>query len=695
MREYKANEIRNIAMLGHGGKGKTTLTEAMIYNTGAIDRMGRTTDGTCTTDYDPEEIKRSISISMALASIEWRDVKINVLDVPGYFDMAGEMESALRVVEGAVIVLNASSGWTVGADKAWAACEEHGVAKLIYISQLDREHANFTKTLDSIKEKYEAKVAPIQLPIMDGGFKGYVNVLTHKAYMFDGKGEKEVPVPANLVDELDEIRNGLMESAAAASDELMEKYFEEGELTIEEIIEGLRIGVRTGEIAPILCGSAIENKNIVPLLDTIVENMPTAAEAKPVAATDLKTDERVELTTSEDGHLAAFVFKTISDNFVGKISMVKVVNGVLNSDKASTMNATTGKPEKPNGISTMLGKKQIALPVLHAGDIGTVTKMVSLNTSDTLTSSNHGYKFDPIVFPEPSISFAVAAAKQGEEDKVFSGLARLQEEDPSFTVGKSEMTGETLISGQGELQLDVIISKLQSKFNAKATLSDPKIPYRETIRKAVRVQGRHKKQSGGHGQFGDVWVEFEPLFDSEAGFEFVDKVVGGSVPRQYIPAVEKGLRDCIQKGVLAGYPVVNLRASLVDGSYHPVDSSEMAFKIAASLAFKKGCADASPVLLEPICTVQVIVPEEYMGDIIGDMNRRRGRIQGMNPMGGGMQEVVAEAPMGELFKYATDLRSMTQARGSFTSKFERYEEMPANMAQKVIEQAQKDMVDDE
>ena len=695
MREYKANEIRNIAMLGHGGKGKTSLTEAMIFNAGATDRMGRTTDGTCVTDYDPEEIKRGISISLALASIEWRDVKINILDVPGYFDMVGEMSSALRVVEGAVIVLNASSGWTVGADKAWDACEANGVAKLIYISQLDREHANFIKTLEQIKAKHDTKVAPIQLPIMDGGFKGYVDVLKNVAYLFEGKGLKECPVPGDLTDQLEEIRAGLMESAASASDELMEKYFDAGELTHEEIIEGLRIGIRSGEIAPILCGSAVENKNIVPLLDTIVENMPTAAQAKPVEAQDLKTGERVSLAVSEEGHLAAFVFKTISDNFVGKISMVKVVSGILTADKASTVNATTGKPEKPNNISTMLGKKQIPLPVLHAGDIGTMTKLVGTNTSDTLTSSNHGYRFDPIVFPEPCISFAVAAEKQGEEDKVFSGLARLQEEDPSFHVGKSPMTGETLISGQGELQLDVIINKLQSKFNAKAVLSDPKIPYRETIRKAVKVQGRHKKQSGGHGQFGDIWVEFEPIIGSDTTFEFVDKVVGGSVPRQYIPAVEKGLRDCIQKGVLAGYPVVNLRASLVDGSYHPVDSSEMAFKTAASLAFKKGCAEASPVLLEPICTVQVLVPEENKGDIIGDLNRRRGRIQGMNPMGDGMQEVVAEAPMGEMFKYATDLRSMTQARGSFTMKFERYEEMPANMAQKVIEQAKKDMVDDE
>jgi elongation factor G len=343
----------------------------------------------------------------------------------------------------------------------------------------------------------------------------------------------------------------------------------------------------------------------------------------------------------------------------------------------------------------MMGKKQISLPALHAGDIGTMTKLTGTNTSDTLALGGNAYKFDPIIFPEPSISFAVSSEKQGEEDKVFSGLARLQEEDPSFNVGKSPMTGETLISGQGELLLDVVVSKLFSKFNAKAMLSDPRIPYRETIRKSVRVQGRHKKQSGGHGQFGDIWVEFEPIVGEETDFEFVDKVVGGTVPRQYIPAVEKGLRDCIKKGVLAGYPVVNLRASLVDGSYHPVDSSEMAFKTAASLAFKKGCAEASPVLLEPICSVEVLVPDEYMGDVIGDLNRRRGRIQGMNPASGGQQQVVAEVPMGEMFKYATDLRSMTQARGSFTMKFNRYEEMPANMAQKVIEQAKKDMVEEE
>ena len=617
MREYKADGIRNIAMLGHGQKGKTSLTEALIYNTGVLDRMGNTGNGTCVTDYDPEETKRAISISLALASVEWKDTKINIIDVPGYFDMVGEMAAALRVVESAIIVTDANSSWPVGAEKAWAACDAHGIARMIAVSQMDRENASFEKVLNELKEKYGSKVVPIQLPIMDGGFKGFVDLLSGKAYLFSGKALTETTVPAALSDEIEEIRAGLMESAAETSEELMEKYFEDGELSSEDILEGLRVGIHSGELAPVICCSAIENKNVSTLLDIIKDYMPSAADAKPVTATDLKTNEAVDLKCDDSLDLSAFVFKTISDNFVGKIALVKVFSGILSADKANTINATTGKAEKPANVSTMLGKKQISLTALHAGDIGALAKMPNINTSDTLTSSVHGYKFDPIVFPAPCISFAVAAEKQGEEDKVFSGLTRLSEEDPSFRVEKSPMTGESVISGQGELQLDIIVSKLASKFNAKAVLNDPKIPYRETIRKPVRVQGRHKKQSGGHGQFGDVWIEFEPIVGQEIDFEFVDKVVGGSVPRQYIPAVEKGLRDCIKKGVLAGYPVVNLRASLVDGSYHPVDSSEMAFKTAASLAFKKGCSDASPVLLEPISVVKVVVPDDFGAVLAG------------------------------------------------------------------------------
>ncbi len=672
MADYKTENIRNITLIGHGSNGKTTLTEAMLYAAGHVDRQGKVEDGAATTDFDPEETKRHISISAAVAPIEWKNTKINVIDVPGYFDMVGEMHSALRVVENALIFVNSVNGVSVGSEKAFALCGKYGVSPSFFVNQMDREHANFGKVLDEMKEKFGTEVSALQYPIVDGGFKGYVDIITQKAYTFNGKNVTETAIPGDLADTVEELREALIENAAGADEELMEKYFEEGTLSDEDLLKGVKRGIAEGTVMPVFCGSGMENLNVTSLLDSIVSYLPSPADKD---------------CGDESAPLSAFVFKTLSDNFVGKISFLKICSGKLSATD-TPFNNTTEKTEKLNGFATMVGKNQIAVTTAHAGDICVLTKLASTNTGDTLTAASAPKKFDAIDFPAPSIGFAVSADKQGEEDKVFGGLARLQEEDPTFRVVKGADTGETLIEGQGELHLDIIVSKLAAKFNVKAKLSDPKIPYRETIRKPVRVQGRHKKQSGGHGQFGDIWVEFEPLTDGTE-FEFVDKVVGGSVPRQYIPAVEKGLRDCIKKGVLAGYPVVGLKASLVDGSYHPVDSSEMAFKTAASLAFKKGCAEASPVLLEPIYKVEVIIPDEYMGDIIGDLNRRRGRIMGMNPVSGG-QQVVAEVPQTEMFKYATDLRSMTQARGSFTMTFERYDEMPANMAQKVIEAAKVD-----
>lgn len=694
MKEYVATNIRNIALVGHSSEGKTALAEAMLYDAGAIDRMGKSTDGTTTTDYDPEEIKRSISISMALAPVEWKDYKLNVIDVPGYFDMVGEMAAALRVVEGALIVVGAVSGLSVGTEKAWDFCEKYGASRMVVINQMDRENANFQQTLEQLQDKYGTAVVPMQLPIMEGGFAGYVDLVKGQAYRFSGKEAQACDMPEAIQDEVESIREQLIEGAAGAVDELMEKYFEEGELSDEEIIRGLRQGILDGSVVPVVCASAFENKGVIALMDAMADYMPSPADVGPIQAVDAKSDQAVEIQMVDDAPFTAFVFKTLSDNFVGKISIFKIYSGVMSADLAIS-NVRTGKSEKISAVSTLRGKKTLTAPKLHAGDIGILAKLASTNTNDTLCGPGVKAVFPAIEFPAPSIGFAVEAAKQGEEDKVFGGLGRLAEEDPSFHIVKNPDTGENILEGQGEMQLDIIVSKLASKFNVKAVLNDPKIPYRETIRKPVRVQGRHKKQSGGHGQFGDVWIEFEPILDgSSTAFEFVDKVVGGSVPRQYIPAVEKGLHDCIRHGVLAGCPVVGLRASLVDGSYHPVDSSEMAFKTAASLAFKKGCADANPVLLEPICHVEVLVPDADMGDIIGDLNRRRGRIAGMNPQSGGLQQVVAEVPQSEMFKYATDLRSMTQARGSFTMTFDHYEEVPANIAQKVIAQAQKDMAEE-
>jgi len=690
MKVYQTKQIRNIGIIGHGGEGKTTLTEAILYSTGAIDRFGRVEDGTTTTDYDSEEIKRQISISAAVAPVEWKDHKINIIDVPGYFDFIGEMYGALTAVDGAVIVISAVSGVAVGAEKAWDYCKEKDIPRMVFVNQMDRENADYFKVLDELKDKYGTAIAPVQVPIMGGGaFKGYVDILNMTAWEFAGKQMKEIPIPDDLMDRVESLREMIVEAAAENDDELLEKYFSGEELSNEEIRTALRKGIISASVVPVLCGAALQNAGVQALMDNILEFMPSPEERPAMTGSNPKSGNEEERKADEKAPFSAQVFKTVADPFVGKLSLFRVFSGTLTTDM-SLYNSNKEKAEKVNSIFIMRGKKQTAVDRLVAGDIGAIAKLQFTMTGDTLCDSSSPVVFDQITFPEPSISLAVKAKNQGEEEKVFSGLYRLEEEDPSFKVEKNTETGDTLISGLGELHIEVITKKLQNKFGVEVVLKDPKIPYRETIRKSVKAEGKHKKQSGGHGQYGHCWIEFEPITDGSADFEFVDKIVGGVVPKQYIPAVEKGLRESLQHGVLAGYPVVGIRCTLYDGSYHSVDSSEMAFKIAASLAFKKGCAEADPVLLEPIYHVEVTIPDEYMGDIIGDLNRRRGRILGMNPVNG-MQQVIAEVPLAEMFKYATDLRSMTQARGSFTMTFERYEEVPAQNAAKIIEQAKREM----
>ena len=688
MKEYPMQQIRNIGIVGHGSEGKTTLAEAMLFLSGATDRMGKVDDGSAVTDYDPEEIKRNISISAALAPVEWKNCKINAVDIPGYFDFIGEAAGALSVVDAAMIVVNAVSGLAVGTEKAWDYASKYGIAKCFVVNQMDRENASFEKVVDALKAKYGVSVVPISLPIIEGAsFTGVVDVVAGKGRAFGAKGDKEIDIPAALSDEAAALREQIAEAAAGSDDELMEKYFEEGTLGAEEIRAGLRKGIAAGVVVPVLCTAANEARGVAALMDAIADYLPSPADMEPPQVKNLKTEEVSACKADPAAPFVAQVFKTVADPFVGKLSLFRIYGGTLTSDM-SVFNANVGKNEKAGNLYTMMGKKQITLNKLCAGDIGAMAKLQHTATGHTLCEAGTPVLAEEIEFPKPSISLAVKAKKQGDEDKIFSGLYRLEEEDPTFKVAKAD-TGDMLISGQGELHLEVICAKLKNKFSVEAVLEEPIIPYRETIRKTVKAQGRHKKQSGGHGQFGDVWIEFSPILDGDAGFEFVDKVVGGVVPRQFIPAVEKGLREVIHKGVLAGYPVVNLRATLYDGSYHSVDSSEMAFKVAASQAFKKGLSEANPVLLEPIYHVEVMIPDEYMGDIIGDLNRRRGRIMGMNPMDGA-QQVVAEVPLSEMFKYATDLRSMTQARGSFAMTFERYEEVPGNISAKVIEQAKRD-----
>ena len=692
MKDYVAANIRNIAVLGHGSEGKTTLVEALLYLTGVTDRQGRVEDGTTVTDFDPEETKRHISISAAIAPFEYKDVKINLIDVPGYFDFEGETAGALSAADGCVIVVGALSGAPVGAEKAWAACEKRGISKMFVVNQMDRENANFEKELKALNERFGSGVVAIQMPVIENGqFKGIVDVLSGKAFTGSGKTRKEIPVPDALQDELQLMRESLMEAAAGTDEALMEKFFDEGALSDEETVRGLHVGVKDGSITPVLCCSATTGFGVVALIDNFIGLLPSPA-GQEHEGVNPKTGDTEKRVCDKAEPFSAQVFKTLADPFVGKLSIFKVLSGELKADTA-LYNANAEKAEKAGTIYVLRGKKQTAVTSLTAGDIGALAKLQFTFTGHTLCDAAKPIRYPVIEFPEPCISMAVYAKKAGGEDKVFSGLAHLAEEDPTIRIAKSEYTTETLISGMGELHIEITSRKLQAKFGAEAVLQDPKIPYRETIRKAIKVQGRHKKQTGGHGQFGDVWIEFEPIYDGNGDFEFVDKVVGGAVPRNFIPAVEKGLRENLPKGVLAGYPMVNLRASLVDGSYHPVDSSEMAFKTAARIAFKK-LVDANPVLLEPVYHVEILVPEEYTGDIMGDMNKRRGRIMGMNQVDG-LQQLVAEAPLAEMFKYATDLRSMTQARGSFTMKFERYEEVPAADAKKIIESAKLTMEEDE
>lgn len=681
---FGTENIRNIALIGHGGNGKTTLTEAVLYNLKITDRFGNTQDGTTVSDFDPEEIRRRISISATVEPVEYKGYKINFLDCPGYFDFAGEVTGALSVADAAVIVMSGVSGLDVGTEKAMALAASCGIPRILFVNQMDREHADYHKVLSELENKYVTAIAPVQYPIMQGEkLAGYVDVAANKGYAYDGGKMTEIPVPQELEQCVAEARTKIIEAAAENDEELLEKYFSGEELTQEEIIRGLLAGIHSGSTVPVMCGSAYELKGVHSLLDNILYYFPSCKDRKYISA-----DGEQERICREDQPFSAFVFKTVSDPFVGKLSFFKVMSGKLESG-ADLFNANAVKPEKAGTLCIMRGKKQIPVKELCAGDIGALSKLQFTQTNHTLCVQSAPIIYPAPDYPRPSITMSVYPKVQGEEDKVMSGLRRLEEEDPTFRLSKNEETNEMQVSGLGEMHLDVISRKLKSKFNAEVNIVNPRIPYRETIRKAVKAEGKHKKQSGGHGQYGHCWIEFEPLYDSDKTFEFVDRVVGGAVPRNFIPAVEKGLHDCIKKGVLAGYPVVNMRATLYDGSYHDVDSSEMAFKVAASLAYKKGCKEADPVLLEPVYSVRITVPDDYMGDVIGDINKRRGRIMGMNPVAGG-QEIMAEAPLAEMFRYSTDLRSMTQARGSFEMEFARYEECPPNIAAKIIAAASLD-----
>ncbi len=683
MKQYNAKNILNIAVAGHSGSGKTSLAEAMLFLCGGSDRLGKVSDGNTICDFDAEEIKRKTSVQTCIAPIEWKNKKINLIDSPGLFDFEGGLCEAARAADSILITVSGKNGVSVGTEKAAKAADKRGLTKIFFVNGLCDESARFYRVFESLKTSFGPSVCPVVVPyIVDGQADCYVNLLEYKAYKYvDGK-ITNVPIP-DMGDRLEGLRTAICEAVAETSDEMFEKYFSGEEFTPEEIIVGVSQGVKNGSISPVFCGDALLTYGVEQLLNGLIWLAPGAADKAAELAVDLD-GEPVELSVNEDAAAAAVVFKTIADPFVGKLSYFKVVSGKISAD-TQLINMRTGNAEKVSKVMIAKGKKLEETAYIAAGDIGAAAKL-SANTGDTLCSPLRKVVLDGVEYPEPSLSMAISPKTKGEEDKVAQGVLRLSEEDPTIKFETNHETHEMIISGMGEQHLDVIVSKLKAKYGVDVVLSKPKVAYRETIRKSVKVQGRYKKQTGGHGQFGDVWIEFSPC-DSE-GMEFDEKVVGGAVPKGFFPAVEKGLRDSITKGPLAGYPVVGLKATLYDGSYHPVDSSEMSFKTAASLAYKDGMPKANPVLLEPVGTLKAVVPSDNMGDIMGEITKRRGRVLGMNQADDNMQEIEAEAPQAEMSDFSTFIRQATQGRGYFTFKFERYEEAPQHIAQKVISESE-------
>lgn len=682
---YTANDIRNICLLGHGGDGKSALCESMLFTTKAITRLGKRADGTTVSDFDDEEKKRQYSISTSVIPVEYNKCKINVLDNPGYFDFAGQIVQSLRVADAGIICVTAKSGIGVGTEKGWKYLAKAKLPAMFYISKLDEEHANYFNVFDSLREMFGASVIPFVFPILNGEQAvGVVDLLAKKAYDASGK---EIALPADAEEKIEEYMMELNEQIAETSEELMEKFFAEEPFTEEEILSGVKAGIRDRAITPVFCGCAMSGLGTTVLLDNLVKFAPNPLEGRSMTA--IEDDKEVEFKLDPKGSPMAFVFNTMADQY-GKNSYFKVISGDV-EDTMTVVNARTGDSEKLGNMFFPKGKENTKTSKICCGDIGVFTKLASVKTGDTLGMAGKTAVIKPMSYDEPMYKMAIYAKVKGTEDKIAAGLVKLNEEDASFTYGNDPETKELIISGAGDMQLSVLMAKLQSKYKVEAVLKPAKIAYRETIKKKVEIHGRHKKQSGGHGQFGDVYIRFEPQSESEE-MVFADETVGGCVPKNFIPSVEKGLRNCVGKGVLAGYPVVFLKSTLYFGSYHPVDSSDMAFQTAAGIAYKEGLPTAGPTLLEPIGELKVLVPDSNMGDIIGDLNKRRGRVMGMNPdpENAGYQTVEAEVPMGEMSSYTIDLRAMTQGRGSYTLNFVRYEEVPQMNQAKIIEEAKKD-----
>ena len=685
---YTANAIRNICLLGHSGSGKSALAESLLYMTGAILRMGKNADGNTVSDYDPEETRRNISISTSVIPLEYNNVKINVLDTPGAFDFSGAVMEALRAADAAILVLSAKDGITVGFEKAWKYCEDRNMPRFVYISKVDEDNSDYNATFEALREKYGNKIAPVVVPIWDSAKKvtGIIDVLNKRAYEMQNLKRVEIQVPADKEAVIEEFNDALKEAVAETDEALMDRFFEGDDFTYREMMDGLHTGVKELSLFPVLCGSGVTCLGSLMLMDHIIELLPNPVQGNYHKATT--ADGKVEeFVVSPGGVPSAFVWKTVSDQY-GKYSFIKVLSGEITSD-TTLVNARTGETEKLGRLYAMCGKKASEVKVLSCGDIGAIGKMDKVKTGDTLCDPRKVVSLKQIPYAAPCYSQAIAPKVKGQEDKVGTGLNRLNEEDPSFTLVNNAETHQLVLSGAGDQHLDVLVAKLKSRFGVDATLSPAKVAYREKIKKKVEAHGRHKKQTGGSGQFGDVWVRFEPQ-EEQDDLIFDVAVVGGAVPKNFNPAVEKGIQEAVQKGPLAGYPMVNLKATLYDGSYHPVDSNEMAFKLAAILSYKEAMPNAMPTLLEPVGALAVTIPDSYMGDVIGDLNKRRGRVMGMNPDKDGNTVVEAEVPMAEMSTYAIDLRAMTQARGSFTLEFVRYEEVPKQNQAKIIEDAKND-----
>ena len=689
MKDYKSEFIRNVAFCGHGRSGKTTLLEAALFDSGATTRLGNVDNGTSVLDFEPEETKRQMSISASLAALEWKkNFKINAIDVPGFPDFVAEMHGALAAADAAVIVVSASAGVEVETEKAWALAESLNLPRAFFVSKMDREHADFDKVLTQLRDKFGNSVVPVQVPVgKENSFKGVVNLLK----VFSKVDADDEPIDATAVaDEVENAHLEMLDAVAEFNDELMMQYLE-GEvedLDEAQISDALATGIREAKVFPVFVGSALKNIGIKKFLNSIVEFFP-APDAKEYHGINPKTDELVERKITEP--FSGQIFKTMVDPFVGRMSYVRVISGDMKGDATyQLIGANSEGQERLSGLFTMQGKKQIPVDMAHAGDIVVTSKLANAKTGDTLCEKSAPIKYERIKYPEPMLAMAVTSEKKGEEDKVFGAIIRQQDEDPTIWLEKKAETKQTILRGIGEVHLDILSDKIQRKFGVKMVLGEPRVAYRETIRKEVEVQGKHKKQSGGHGQYGDVWLRIGPNKDANPevnnGNVWSESIFGGSVPRQYFPAVEKGTQETLAEGVIAGYPVVNVSVNLFDGSYHAVDSSEAAFKTATSIAIKKGILSANPILLEPIDEITVLTPENYMGDIIGNLNSRRGKILGMDPKGKGMTEVKAYVPASELYKYATDLRSQTQGRASYSVKFARYEPMPEKLAEKIIEE---------